>query len=95
MKLKEYVKKAMDAPEEQREVLKAEMMAAFQMIGLGLDENAEPDPEKALEFLITFMDGASSLADGSVWFMIHNNYGRYRIGLYYDNLHNQAHGEDL
>ena len=53
------------------------------------------DEDKAFLFLATFIDGMKSLADGEVWFMIHENYGRYNIGLYYDNLHNQAHGEDL
>ena len=40
-------------------------------------------------------DGTNYLAVKIVWFMIHERYGRYQIGLYYDNLHNQAHGEDL
>lgn len=31
----------------------------------------------------------------SVWFMIDNNYGQYRILMFYDNLLNQANGEDL
>lgn len=43
----------------------------------------------------TYLDAMTSLADGDVWFMIQENYGQYYIGLYYDNLHNQAHGEDL
>ena len=94
-KLKEYAVKAMDVPEDQREALQAEMMEEMQKMGLGQDENAEPDTEKALRFLATFMDRMRSLADGDVWFMIHERYGRYQIGLYYDNLHNQAHGEDL
>ena len=72
-----------------------QMMAEMQSLGLGQEENVEPNPEEALRFLATFMDGMKSLADGSVWFMIHEHYGRYQIGLYYDNLHNQAHGEDL
>lgn len=94
-KLKEYVRKAVDTPDDQKDALQAEMMAEMQKMGLGQDENAEPDPEKAMMFLVTFMDGMKSLADGDVWFMIHERYGRYNIGLYYDNLHNQAHGEDL
>lgn len=93
-KLKEYAVKAMDVPEDHK-ALQAEMMAEMQKMGLGQDENAEPDPEKALRFFATFMDGMRALADGDVWFMIHEHYGRYQIGLYYDNLHNQAHGEDL
>lgn len=94
-KLKEYCKKAMEASENERETIQAEMMAEMQKMSLGQDENDEPDPEKALKFLATIMDGMRSLADGDVWFMIHERYGRYQIGLYYDNLHNQAHGEDL
>lgn len=92
-KLKEYIKKSVDAPDDQREALQAEMLAEMQSMGLAPGEN--DDPEKALEFLALFLDGMKSLADGDVWFMIHENYGRYNIGLYYDNLHNQAHGEDL
>ena len=94
-KLKEYAVKAMDAPQDQQEALQEEMMAEMQKMGLGQDPDAEVDPEKAIKFLATFMDGMRSLADGDVWFMIHEHYGRYQIGLYYDNLHNKAHGEDL
>lgn len=32
---------------------------------------------------------------GSVWFMIHESYGNYNIGLYYDNPNNRPNGEDL
>lgn len=31
----------------------------------------------------------------SVWFMIHNRYGRYDISIFYDNGYNMANGEDL
>lgn len=93
--LKVYVKKAADTPADQIEALQAEMLAEMQKMGLGQDENAEPEPEKAIKFMVTLLDGMRSMADGDVWFMIHENYGRYNIGLYYDNLHNQAHGEDL
>jgi len=94
-KLKEYIAKAVELPADQQDALPAEMMEEMQKMGLGQDENGEADPEKAFKFLATFMDGMRSLADGEVWFMIHEHYGRYQIGLYYDNLHNQAHGEDL
>ena len=55
----------------------------------------EMEAEQMLNYLFTIIDSMKSLSDGSVWFMIHENSGRYQIGLYYDNLHNQAHGEDL
>ena len=71
------------------------MMAELQQMGLNQSGDENADQEKAFRFLLTFMDGMKSLADGDVWFMIHESYGRYNIGLYYDNLHNQAHGEDL
>ena len=92
---KEYVKKKLNSPKDQKEALLAEIKEVMPKIKLGQDENAEPNPEKALKFLATFVDGMKSLADGDVWFMIHESHGQYYIGLYYDNLHNQAHGEDL
>lgn len=94
-KLKAYIVKAMEVPENQRKDLLAEMMAEMHKMGLGQDENTEPDSGKAVRYIVTLMDGMGSLADGEVWFMIHEYNGRYQIGLYYDNLHNQAHGEDL
>lgn len=94
-KLKAIIKKAVEAPEDQREALKEEMLAEIQKMGMEQNKNAEPDPDKAVKFLITYLEGLRSLADGEVWFMIHESYGQYQIGLYYDNLHNKAHGEDL
>ena len=35
------------------------------------------------------------LSNSSVWFTIMEQYGRYRIVIFYDNLNNQANGEDL
>lgn len=94
-KLKEYIEKTIDAPEDQREALQSEMMAEMHKMWMRQDENGTPDEEEAFRFITTFLDGMRELADGEVWFMIHEHYGRYQIGLYYDNLHNQAHGEDL
>ena len=88
--LKEYVEKAISVPEDQREAMQEQMLSDIQSMGLGQTENSELD-----RFLATFMDGMRELADGDVWFMIHEHYGQYQIGLYYDNLHNQANGEDL
>lgn len=93
--MKEQIVKTMNVPKEQRDDLLAEMMDEVQKIEAAKDQNGEGDPMKTLKFMATFLDGMRSLADGDVWFMIHEQYGRYRIGLYYDNLHNQAHGEDL
>lgn len=36
-----------------------------------------------------------SISDRSVWFMIHNEYGRYKILMFYDNELNRSNGEDL
>lgn len=35
------------------------------------------------------------MSKGSVWFKIFEHYGKYYIGLYYDNLLNKPNGEDL
>ena len=93
--LKATIKTTMEAPEDEREEIQAKMMAELQQLGLNQSGDENADQEKAFRFLLTFMDGLKSLADGDVWFMIHENSGRSYIGLYYDNLHNQAHGEDL
>jgi len=93
--LKEAVKRAKKASGEQIETIQAELTSMMQKMILEQDGDAEPNPERALLFLTTLLDGMKSLADGDVWFMIHENYGRYNIGLYYDNLHNRPHGEDL
>ena len=40
----------------------------------------------------------SSIEDAfnrQVWFMIYDTYGRYQILMFYDNLYNQANGDDL
>ena len=93
--LKEYCIKAMDAPTSDQEALQADLMAKMQAMGLTPSGDEAADQEKSVRFLATYLDGMKSLADGDVWFMIHEHYGRFQIGLYYDNLHNQAHGEDL
>ena len=93
--LKGYVAEAAEAPDDQKSAVKDKMFAAMQIMGFRDGPDAEPDTDKAMKFLATFMDGLRSLEDGTVWFTIHEHYGRYNIGLYYDNIHNQAHGEDL
>ena len=93
--MREICRKAKEVPESEREELVARMMAEMQAGSPASKIDFETDPEKAFLIMSTFMDGMRSLADGEVWFMIHQYGGGYKIGLYYDNLHNQAHGEDL
>ena len=47
--------------------------------------------------LISFHLGLKviQMSNGSVWFEIFEHYGKYYIGLYYDNLLNKPNGEDL
>ena len=40
-------------------------------------------------------DNFEDVLNRSVWFMIGDSYGRYRILMFYDNCYNQANGEDL
>ena len=40
-------------------------------------------------------DNFEEVLNRSVWFMIGDNYGRYRILMFYDNCYNQANGDDL
>ena len=41
------------------------------------------------------LDYLSNHIEKSVWFMINENYGKYKILMFYDNLRNQANGDDL
>ena len=93
--------------DNQKETLKENLAAYLNLpeedqieyVDLVLTELEKPmeemEAEQMLGFLFTIIDSMKSLSEGEVWFMIHENSGRYQIGLYYDNLHNQAHGEDL
>ena len=47
------------------------------------------------EYLIYYMKKMEKFFNNSVWFMINENYGKYKILMYYDNLYNQANGDDL
>lgn len=87
--MKSTIIQSSNQPEEAQQV-QSEKMAAMLQEAMG-----DADEEKAILLLTTFLDGLHSMADGEVWFMIHEAYGKYQIGLYYDNLHNKAHGEDL
>lgn len=42
-----------------------------------------------IEYVLEF------LSKKTVWFMISEMFGEYYIAMYYDNVYNQAHGEDL
>lgn len=55
-------------------------------------ENA---PDKVESYIKAFLEYVDSLADGSVWYMISDLYGKYYIALFYDNLHNRSNGGDL
>lgn len=94
--MKDNIKQYVSASEEGRDKIMEQVIAEMQKTEFAQTSgNTEEDTEKAYRFLVTALDTIRSLADGDVWFMIHNHYGQYRIGLYYDNLHNQANGEDL
>ena len=88
VKLSDLVNGEEGRTEEEQSTLSTQVAVELQRI-YGQDEM------KAYEIIMTFLDGMKSAADGDVWFMIFERGARYHIGLYYDNLHNMAHGEDL
>lgn len=47
------------------------------------------------KFTLTFMHKLDIATKKVVWFRILESYGKYYIGMYYDNVYNQANGEDL
>ncbi len=52
-------------------------------------------PQVSIEDTMAIMQKMMSLVSGNVWFTIHERYGKYQIGIYYDNLKNRPDGEDL
>ena len=48
-----------------------------------------------VDFMKFLFEKLEDILTGSVWFTIHEMYGKYQIGLYYDNLNNRPNGEDL
>lgn len=56
------------------------------------DLTKEESMDIAFEYLFKFID---KFSNNSVWFMINESYGKYKILMYYDNLYNQANGDDL
>ena len=59
-------------------------------------ENLSSEDFNKIKFIIIKLIGKlSESLTGEVWFTIHENYGKYQIGLYYDNLNNRPNGEDL
>ncbi|HEY9542188.1 MULTISPECIES: hypothetical protein [Bacteroidales] len=47
------------------------------------------------QIILLAKEALNLIGKRQVWFMIGGRYGEYCIGLYYDNLYNQANGEDL
>lgn len=48
-----------------------------------------------LQIILAITKKTMEYITGCVWFTIHEVYGTYQIGLYYDNLNNRPNGEDL
>lgn len=69
-----------DAVDALRTKLESEGMSQRQIMDALTDE-----AERLMSYKVT----------GSVWFMISEYYGKYYISMYYDNLTNRPHGEDL
>lgn len=81
--LRSHVEQTLDSPESSLGDINPEIMDCF--------SQRENDilPEDKLLNLFTH------IRDGNVFFVLNENYGNYRIVLYYDNILNRPHGEDL
>ena len=53
------------------------------------------EQEETIKTKVALLYATELLTKNSVWFMIEEEYGYYRILLFYDNGYNQANGEDL
>ena len=89
---KEILHKSMSLPKDEKIALQYQMVADMHE---GFSSKADENPAKFALYQSTIAEGLQSMADGEVWFMIDDSYSDYKIILFYDNLHNQAHGEDL
>ena len=94
-KLREYSQNVTVSSADELDGVLAQLMEEMEKLGVNQNLNIDEDPEKAWEFFVTILDKMASLADGDVWFMINELSGRYYIALFYDNLKNRPHGEDL
>lgn len=92
--------------EEEREsmlpIIEKELTEGLKLMEENADILNEHHPELLQEYfesMLGVMKASQSVLDslstGQVWFMIHENFGRFNIGLYYDNLANRPNGEDL
>ena len=69
-----------------------ELQQVTQAMADSLENNGSPmDVKQALSSVQKML----SILTGHVWFTIHEDGSRFQLVLYYDNLKNQAHGEDL
>ena len=53
------------------------------------------DKDNYIQVFSSIVDKIFQMSKGSVWFQIFEHYGKYYIGIYYDNLINSPNGEDL
>lgn len=58
-----------------------------------LRDKLNEDSDFAFQFVSNMYE--DWFGNNSVWFMISEEYGKYRILLFYDNNNNAANGEDL
>ena len=52
-------------------------------------------PESASSYYNKSLDEIEQLSKKVVWFTIDNEYGKYRIIMFYDNYNNRSDGDDL
>lgn len=81
--LRNHVEQTLDSPESTLGDINPEIMDCFSQ-----RENDILPEDKLLNLF-------AHIRDGNVFFVLNENYGNYRIVLYYDNMVNRPHGEDL
>ena len=67
---------------------------ADKMTGMSFEEIQAMEQATSDSFQIN-MTQMMSTFNSIVWVTIHERYGKYQIGIYYDNLKNRPNGEDL
>ena len=89
---KEEATKIRQSVDEVSRMSQNELRQVTQAVSDSLQNNgSQLDMEQALSMLVKMR----SILAGNVWFTIHEDGSRFQLVLYYDNLNNQPHGEDL
>jgi len=91
-----FTEEEIDNLHTMREQVEGMSSEEMQVMGQAMADSLQTrTSEISIEDTMKTINKLMSLVSGNVWFTIHEHYGQYQIGIYYDNLKNRPNGEDL